>query len=93
MFRDQRKNSSIVAALLLSPITCWRQWQFLNVFKPFVCFLYFPTAFFSSRIGGTAQNYQISTPRFGRSVTARTTLFGLVNTAGKRWQVCHSNHF
>jgi len=41
-----------VAALLFPFITCWVQWQFWTVFKPFVWFLFFPTVFFSSRIGG-----------------------------------------
>lgn len=39
-------------ALLFPFFTCWVQWQFWSVFKPFVWFLFFPTVFFSSRIGG-----------------------------------------
>lgn len=42
----------IVPSLLLPFITCWVQWHFWSVFKPFVWFLFYPTVFFSSRIGG-----------------------------------------
>lgn len=41
-----------VPALLLPFISCWVQWQFWSVFKPFVWLLFFPAIFFSSRIGG-----------------------------------------
>jgi PAS domain S-box-containing protein len=42
----------IVPALLFPFLTCWVQWQFWSIFKPFVWFLFYPTVFFSSRIGG-----------------------------------------
>lgn len=41
-----------VLALLFPFVTCWVQWQFWPIFRPFVWFLFFPTVFFSSRIGG-----------------------------------------
>ena len=44
----------LVTALLLPFITCLVQWQFWLHIKPFVWFLFFPTVFFSSRIGGKA---------------------------------------
>jgi PAS domain S-box-containing protein len=51
-----RENSkiNIAIALLLPFMTCWMQWHFWLVFRPFVWFLFFPTVFFSSRIGGKA---------------------------------------
>jgi PAS domain S-box-containing protein len=42
----------ILLALLLPFVTCGVQWLFCSTIKPFVWFLFFPTAFFSSRIGG-----------------------------------------
>lgn len=46
------RMSHIALALLFPFITCWVQWQFWSVFKPFVWFLFYPTVYFSSRIGG-----------------------------------------
>jgi PAS domain S-box-containing protein len=42
----------VTVALLLPFAACWIQWQLWSVIKPFVWFLFFPTVFFSSRIGG-----------------------------------------
>jgi len=49
-----RKNqiNRILPALLLPFVACWLQWQFWPIFKPFVWFLFYPTVFFSSRLGG-----------------------------------------
>jgi len=52
MEADKNRTMSIMVALLLPFIVCWVQWQFWSFFKPFVWFLFFPTVFFSSRIGG-----------------------------------------
>jgi len=52
MARTSKSVVAVVLALLLPFITCWLQWQFWSIFKPFVWFLFFPTVFFSSRIGG-----------------------------------------
>jgi PAS domain S-box-containing protein len=52
METNRNRMASIALALLLPFISCWVQWQFWSVFRPFVWFLFFPTAFFSSRIGG-----------------------------------------
>lgn len=51
---EPKKNRTIhiVLALLLPFICCWLQWHFWTIFKPFVWFLFFPTVYFSSRIGG-----------------------------------------
>lgn len=51
---EPKRNGKIyiVLALLLPFISCWVQWQFWSIFMPFVWFLFFPTVFFSSRIGG-----------------------------------------
>lgn len=47
------KNIIRVALALLLPFaTCGAQWLFWATIKPFVWFLFFPTVFFSSRIGG-----------------------------------------
>ena len=42
----------IVLALLLPFVTCGVQWLFWSTISPFVWFFFFPTVFFSSRIGG-----------------------------------------
>jgi len=42
----------IALALLLPFVTCGVQWHFWSTFSPYAWFLFFPTAFFSSRIGG-----------------------------------------
>lgn len=49
---DSKSNIRILLALLLPFVTCGVQWLFWSVFAPFVWFLFFPTVFFSSRIGG-----------------------------------------
>jgi len=49
-----KRHFSIALALLLPFFTCGMQWLFWETFKPFVWFLFFPTVFFSSRIGGKA---------------------------------------
>ncbi len=52
MVQNSKGISRIALALLLPFVTCGVQWLFWSTFKPFVWFLFFPTAFFSSRIGG-----------------------------------------
>ncbi|MBK5276195.1 MAG: DUF4118 domain-containing protein [Desulfuromonadales bacterium] len=52
MEEDRNRPLYVALALLLPFITCWVQWQFWSIFTPFVWFLFFPTVFFSSRIGG-----------------------------------------
>ena len=52
MEANRNRIMSIMLALLLPFMICWVQWQFWSIFKPFVWFLFFPTVFFSSRIGG-----------------------------------------
>ncbi|NVN92803.1 MAG: response regulator, partial [Desulfuromonadales bacterium] len=52
MFSTDNRTQRIVLALLLPFIACGVQWQFWQMFKPFVWFLFFPTIFLSSRIGG-----------------------------------------
>ncbi|MBT0665671.1 DUF4118 domain-containing protein [Geobacter pelophilus] len=42
----------IVPALVLPFVTCCLQWLLWDTFKPFVWFLFYPTVYFSSRIGG-----------------------------------------
>ncbi len=49
---DSKSNIRILLALLLPFVTCGVQWLFWSIFAPFVWFLFFPTVFFSSRIGG-----------------------------------------
>lgn len=49
---DSKSNIRMLLALLLPFVTCGVQWLFWSVFAPFVWFLFFPTVFFSSRIGG-----------------------------------------
>jgi len=53
MEADRNESMCIVLALLPPFVICRVQWQFWPVFKPFVRFLFLPTLFFSSRIGGT----------------------------------------
>lgn len=45
-------KTRIVVAILLPFAACAIQWQLWPIIKPFVWFLFFPTVFFSSRIGG-----------------------------------------
>ena len=52
MEAGSHRTMRITLALLLPFVTCALQWQFWPVFRPFVWFLFFPTVFFSSRIGG-----------------------------------------
>jgi len=52
MEAGSHRSIRITLALLLPFFTCALQWQFWPVFRPFVWFLFFPTVFFSSRIGG-----------------------------------------
>lgn len=52
MVQNPKTIFRIALALLLPFIACGVQWLFWSTFKPFVWFLFFPTAFFSSRIGG-----------------------------------------
>ena len=49
---DRNRTIRISLALLLPFLICALQWQFWQVFRPFVWFLFFPAVFFSSRIGG-----------------------------------------
>ena len=51
---NEKKGLRLALALLLPFAVCWLQWQFWSSIKPFVWFLFFPTVFFSSRIGGKA---------------------------------------
>lgn len=52
MIQNPKDISRIALALLLPFVTCGVQWLFWSTFKPFVWFLFFPTVFFSSRLGG-----------------------------------------
>jgi hypothetical protein len=52
MGQNPKSTLHIALALLLPFVTCGVQWLFWSTFKPFVWFLFFPTAFFCSRIGG-----------------------------------------
>lgn len=52
-----KNRLSIALALLLPFFTCGVQWLFWETFKPFVWFLFFPTAYFSSRIGGKSVGF------------------------------------
>jgi PAS domain S-box-containing protein len=48
----ENRRRHITLALLLPFAACAVQWQLWSVIKPFVWFLFFPTVFFSSRLGG-----------------------------------------
>jgi PAS domain S-box-containing protein len=52
MEQNSKSIFRIALALLLPFITCGLQWLFWPTFSPLVWFLFFPTVFFSSRIGG-----------------------------------------
>lgn len=52
MARYPKSGFRIALALLLPFVTCGVQWLFWSTFRPYAWFLFFPTAFFSSRIGG-----------------------------------------
>jgi signal transduction histidine kinase len=49
---DQKRILRISIALLLPFLTCGIQWLLWSIISPYVWFLFFPTIFFSSRIGG-----------------------------------------
>jgi len=51
MHRHPKKMFPILATLLPF-ITCGAQWLFWDYLKPFVWFLFYPTVYFSSRLGG-----------------------------------------
>ena len=50
--QEPKRALRISLALLLPFVTCGVQWLFWSTIRPFVWFLFFPTAFFSSRVGG-----------------------------------------
>jgi PAS domain S-box-containing protein len=87
---NRNKTISIVLALLLPFVSSWVQWQFWSIFKPFVWFLFFPTVFFSSRIGGKAAGiastlisallvvYCFIPPQFSFSAKNPNNLFSVV---------------
>ena len=52
MEEDPKSIIRVVLALLLPFVTCGLQWMLWSTLRPFVWFLFFPTVFFSSRIGG-----------------------------------------
>jgi K+-sensing histidine kinase KdpD len=90
MIVNRNRSLYIVLALLLPFFSCWVQWQFWSVFKPFVWFLFFPTVFFSSRIGGKAAGiastlisallvvYCFIPPQFSFSAKNPNTLYSVV---------------
>ncbi|HJV36741.1 PAS domain-containing protein [Geomonas sp.] len=54
MVRRQPAATAPLAAVALPFATCLVQWLLWGYLKPFVWFLFYPTIFFSSRIGGKA---------------------------------------
>jgi|GEM_PF-3549731 len=52
MAHSSRKKFLVPLALILPLATCFFQWLFWDAFKPFVWFLFYPTAFFISRFSG-----------------------------------------
>ncbi len=52
--QDQQRILRVATALLLPFAACAVQWFFWQTIKPFVWFLFFPTVFFSSQLGGMA---------------------------------------
>ena len=52
MVRRLKLSLPVIAGLILPFATCGVQWMLWDIVKPFVWFLFYPTIFFSSRIGG-----------------------------------------
>jgi K+-sensing histidine kinase KdpD len=52
MLNRFKPRMPVVCALLLPIIACGIQWLLWDVVKPFVWVLFYPTVFFSSRMGG-----------------------------------------
>lgn len=52
MEQTNKSMLRIMLALLFPFVACWLQWEIWQILDPFVWFLFFPTVFFSSCIGG-----------------------------------------